>query len=676
MKARILKVCLLASVLVVCLQYRATGGEVSRKVLGVFNSKDARWVWSSMHKHIQMPVNRMGLVMDKYDASSGSLPDYAPYRAIIISMTSDHAIPHYRKYIKWLIDASKAGVRIVAFNGFGVEGYASAAELKPLLTQMDLKQGEVEDFRNPFKIKYTPIVKDAFNFEVTAPASSMIYKDFKIKQNATGLRPWLVIERTDVKDSEAIAVAAGEKGGIIISKEYSMQEFLSPIFQYKWYINPFMFLNEALGAHGQIRPDVTTQFGCRAAYSHIDGDGMLNMVQDIAGKDRSASAILYKWLLKKYPVPVGVSYVAVRLTKDGGLTDEFMELFRKIMALPNVIPAAHGYTHPMNWEKQVIGIKVKGYKYSVKSETVGALNLVTKLTCPKGKEAKIFFWTGDCTPGEDALKELGDKGMLNLNGGDPRYDALYDSVSNICALNRQVGKYRQIYTSGSNEYLYTNGWTENFGGFVNVIKTFMRSKKPRLLPVNIYYHIYTCERQTGVRALRQVYDWALNEDLCWISPNEYVESVNGFIACKSGTTSDGGQWVSDYGQLKTLRIDNEPRHVDMTRSKNILGYTHFDGTLYISLLPGKEAVVYLQENEGKKLFIRRSTSKLEVTNFDTDFIKFKARLYPKGFVEFGGYGKDKLEITVNGKKVKDSGGRIELPEGFGEWIDVTCRVMW
>ncbi len=642
--------------------------DYQRRVLGVYSGKVETWEWSNLHQFVEMPVNRLGLVMDSYAVEDNALPDYRKYRAILVWFDAKD-FPAYRKYLNWLAEAARAGVRIVAFDGLGVEGVASQEELEPVLKELGIEFGGGEEVINPFTVKYDVINKDAFGYEVSTPSDRYAYQDLKLKKDETGLKPWLLVRRTDVKDSDALAIAAGSKGGFIAKAEFTHRQFSSPIYQIKWFLNPFMFLDEALGTRGEPRPDVTTYFGSRGGYSHIDGDGMVNMVQDIPGKDKSACAVLYNRILTKFPVPVGVSYVAVRLTSDGGITPEFLELFKKVMARSNVIPAAHGYTHTMVWAQNKIGIPVKGYKYDREKELTGALEMVTKLTCPPDKSAEIFYWTGDCVPMEADLKVLYDAGKLNINGGDPRYDQLYDSVSNICSLSRQVGKYRQIYSSGSNEFLYTDGWTENFGGFANVIKTFERSASPRYLPVDIYYHVYLCERQAGVRSLMSVYEWALKQGLCWLSPNEYVRAVMSFDKIRTAKKADGGYEIRNYSDLQTIRFD-EAGHVDMAKSKNVLGYTEFAGSTYVSLLPGEVAEIYLSESEGGKLYMKRSTSKLKDINMGQDKFSASVRIYGAGFISFGPAGVKIVGAEVNGKKAEIEGDKVKLPQGMGEWVNL------
>ena len=95
-----------------------------------------------------------------------------------------------------------------------------------------------------------------------------------------------------------------------------------------------------------------------------------------------------------------------------------------------------------------------------------------------------------------------------MNGGDSRLDGEYPSYHYVAPLYRQHEGFYQIHSSNSNENTYTNLWSGPFGGYVNAIQTFANTDSPRrILPVNVYYHFYSGERQAALEALRIVYNW-------------------------------------------------------------------------------------------------------------------------------------------------------------------------
>ena len=646
--------------------------EFNRRVLGLYDSTETPVYQCNIPRMLEMPLTRLGLVVDYHDARQRPLPDFSAYRAIAVWF-NDSRLNEPEEFLRWLTRAANAGVRIIIIDETGADaddsGRATSAEAtEALLAALGLKQGDVPYLSNPFIVKTELLRPDAFGFEIPEPGEPPAYRDYRLAGD--GLKPWLEVWREDVADSRAVAVAAGEKGGFISDQQMVAQTISSPIWQLRWYLDPFLFLTEATGTEGSLRPDTTTAFGLRAAFSHIDGDGEMNYTRDMPGKQRVVTEILHEQVLSAYPVPITLSYIAARMLPEGGATPELLETYRKTLALPNITPAAHGYTHPMKWHEGILGLSVPGYTYNARTETVGALQIITNTVCPPDKPARIFLWTGDCLATQDALAALAEFEYLNLNGGDPRYDELYNSISNICAPGIKIGPYRQIYAAASNEYLYTNGWRENFGGFANVTHTFRNTTEPRYLPVNIYFHNYICERQAGVNSIRKVFDWALAQNLCWLTAEEYSRSVLGLYRARWSRSAKDAYHISDYSGLNTVRLDGEARHVEMRGSGTIAGYTHFAGARYISLLPGERATFTLRAEEGELPYIRHSTALLREVRLEERGLTLEARLFPAGFIEIGGLGGRKISAGSADAALPVEGARVLLPQGLGEWLKI------
>jgi len=265
--------------------------------------------------------------------------------------------------------------------------------------------------------------------------------------------------------------------------------------------------------------------------------------------------------------------------------------------LPHVQAGCHGYAHPLVWRDKVPGYAIAGYEMTYEQEVRGAVEYLNRNVLPPDKPVEVYQWSGDCDPPEEPLAILAEMGLPNINGGDSRYDSRFNSVYYISPLSRPEGRYRQIYTAGANENIYTEGWTGFKGAFNNVVETFERSENPRrLLPVNIYFHVFPAEAQAGLRAIRNAFDWASLRELCWIRAVEYVRAVEGFLRARVGRTGDGGWWVEGYGACPSLRFDGEQRFIDMERSRNVAGYVRNNNSLYVSLLPGERAEVRFTED--------------------------------------------------------------------------------
>jgi hypothetical protein len=253
-----------------------------------------------------------------------------------------------------------------------------------------------------------------------------------------------------------------------------------------------------------------------------------------------------------------------------------------------VEPGLHGYCHPLKWRQSENALIVDGKDFSLDDEIYKSQEIFKKLI---GKEALIFQWTGDCLPDKAALSRVDKLGILNINGGDCLYDETYDSLLHVSPLYRNIGPYVQVYTSASNENIYTNQWKGPFYGFRNVIQTFEKTEHPRrLVPVNIYYHWYTGELAASVQALREIFDWCDSQALIPIDTTYYVKSVLGFKSAKIVENQEGWH-ISKHGHLKTLRFENEKRTPVVSRETGIMGYVREDEVLYLHLHDQKDIFI-------------------------------------------------------------------------------------
>ena len=103
----------------------------------------------------------------------------------------------------------------------------------------------------------------------------------------------------------------------------------------------------------------------------------------------------------------------------------------------------------------------------------------------------MFFWTGDCIPGNDALGITHQMNILNMNGGDTVATRSHPTITLVEGLGLQRDKGFQVFAPNQNENVYTKDWLGPFYGFERVIETFEFTEKPRRLkPINIYFHTY------------------------------------------------------------------------------------------------------------------------------------------------------------------------------------------
>ncbi len=212
---------------------------------------------------------------------------------------------------------------------------------------------------------------------------------------------------------------------------------------------------------------------------------------------------------------------------------------------------------------------------------------------PVDKRIRLIQWSGDTNPAESALREARQTKLLNINGGDSRFDPAYPSYSYVAPIGLKVGKERQVYSSNSNENTYTDLWRKQFFGYRHLVNTVKNTETPRRVsPFNIYYHSYSAEKQTSLSALRQNLSYALSQDITPVFASHYVDIANGFFQAQLIYLEKDRWQIAHRGQLQTIRFDRATlKTVDWERSEGVLGMKHYQGSLYVFLNPSVDTPI-------------------------------------------------------------------------------------
>jgi hypothetical protein len=356
-----------------------------------------------------------------------------------------------------------------------------------------------------------------------------------------------------------------------------------------WIINPFDFFKRTLQLPDMPAPDVTTSTGRRRLMAHMDGDGFASNAE-FPGSPLAARVMLDK-IFKKFTIPTAVSVIEAE-TAPWGLypqkSAEMEQVAREIFALPHVEIASHSYSHPFKWQKlseegdgEGFNLPLPGYKFDLNKEISGSADYINQRLAPAGKSCKILLWTGDCNPGEDAVAKTEEAGLLNMNGGDTLITNSQPSVTIVAPLGVQRDGHYQVYAPNQNENVYTNLWTGPYYGFRRVIETYKLTDAPRRLkPVDIYFHTYAASKPASLKALDEVYTWALKQPNHPIYPSAYIRSVldfNSMVAAR-----DGSDWLFyGNGAVDTLRINASWGYPGS--SSTSAGYTDYNDVRYLHL---------------------------------------------------------------------------------------------
>jgi hypothetical protein len=222
--------------------------------------------------------------------------------------------------------------------------------------------------------------------------------------------------------------------------------------------------------------------------------------------------------------------------------------------------------------------------YDSRLEIQGSLDFINRLT-PPGKRAEVILWSGNTSPYEEILRLTREAGVKNLNGGDSRMDAEFPSYAFVAPVGRQVGSERQIYASNSNENTYTELWTDRFYGFQNLRATLDNTELPiRVKPFNVYYHIYSAEKDASLDAVVRMLDYARASEIAPIAASHYAAIAEGFYSTRFEPLGKDAWRIDDRGRLQTIRFDRAVfRGVDFARSEGVLGQRHYQGSLYVAL---------------------------------------------------------------------------------------------
>jgi hypothetical protein len=278
--------------------------------------------------------------------------------------------------------------------------------------------------------------------------------------------------------------------------------------------------------------------------------------------------------------------------------------------------------------------------FNLKDEIVGSAARVNELS-PPGKKMRLVQWSGDTSPFEAAIAMTRTAGLLNINGGDSRFDEGYPSYSFVAPVGILIGKERQIFSSNSNEDTYTDLWTDRFFGYKYLQTTAKNTEVPlRVSPFNIYFHIFSGQKQASLNAVRENLNYARTQNIIRITASDYATIAEGFYTTLIDKLGNNRWSIRNRGNMQTFRFDMPPgMDIDFKASKGVLGENYFQKSLYIALDPAVSDILLSikksSEND-KNAYLMESTwqiSKLQESNNDQK-LTFEAQGYGSGIMSW------------------------------------------
>lgn len=222
--------------------------------------------------------------------------------------------------------------------------------------------------------------------------------------------------------------------------------------------------------------------------------------------------------------------------------------------------------------------------FNLAQEVQGSIAFINTIA-PAGKKVKLFQWSGDTSPFPAAMEEVKKAGMLNMNGGDTRYDAEYPSYTWVAPVGMKLGKLFQVFSSNSNENTYTHSFTNRFFGFRYLQTTVYNTNTPiRVKPFNVYFHIFSGEKQASLNAVRENLNFAETQEIIPVTATQYAAQADGFFTARLVSMGPNSWKITNRGDLQTLRFDHATlQSIDFEKSSGVIGQRHFQGSLYVTL---------------------------------------------------------------------------------------------
>lgn len=603
--------------------------QVPRTVLALWDSQmDSDIFFTETHRLLEMPLNYLGLKVEYCDVHK-PLPEVAERKDVVGVVSYLHAgvdYTHIEEFLRWQIAVINAGKKIALFGEYTAN--TASGLLEDFWSAMGLYvSGSWQAFPYQYQVAfYDPII---------VPFESALPKPLASFPLIKAIDPEAKVHlRVSAPASPASDLIVTTAAGGFVETSYIAKQLEGGLYK-AWYVNPFSFLRCALSLPVMPIPDPSTLAGRRVYFSHIDGDGWTNDSWAVSGKAQHPSlsaTVIQETIIRPFPdLPVTVGPIAANVDPAWGGDKDAQEGAKELFKLPQVEMGCHTFSHPFDWpffkkytvskeepylkrysgptwkkRKKTIGRHQTFYQleetsellggnlryftprayaaepFNLDQEITGAINEVN-LFAPVDKRVAVYQWSGNALPWEAAIALTAEDGVYNINGGDSRYDFTYPSYTYVSPLTRSLGNQTQVYTCSSNENLYTELWTKDYYGFVNLPTTWKYTETPlRLKAMNLYYHMYSGERTASLYALKRNVMYARSQPLHPVKASDYCAAVDGFRSVQIFTEEPNCWQVSNRGGLHNFRFDEATfLGVDFRKARGVVGQRHFQGSLYV-----------------------------------------------------------------------------------------------
>lgn len=590
-----------------------------RKVLLLYDKKTTPDVaYADLHRLVQTWIEYIGLVpvlrnIDQVMEDSRFLKSMSDEYVGIIVNISDYPDP--KKFLKWLVEKKEEGLKIFFIGNFGFSQEneylkhfgISIIGQKNLFDEYEIVNSSFKFFETEPKLESIPLLTaDKIKFSISAKSKGKTFYPLIITD-------W---------------------GGYALEGSFIVNYISNSLFV----IHPIELFKAVFSDIDYPATDITTENGSRILTAHIDGDAGFGVADFDTSKN--IMEITRDEIVRKYKIPHTISIIEGEIAPWGlypEKSEKLQEIARSLLNLENVEAASHSFSHPFKWQliekmadeevSENYNLTIPGYKFNLEREIKGSVEYIDNHLLKQPKKTKVFLWTGDCVPSLNALKLTYKLGLYNVNGGDTWINNKEPFYSLIAPMGLDREGYFQVYPPVQNENVYTNLWKDYYG-YRKVIETFELTEQPyRLKPISIYYPFYSAQKISSLKALREVYEYALSKQVIPMFLSEYAQRVLEFRNMAFGIDiRDDSLIIRSEGNLKTLRVDNPNIYPDIFNSKGIVGFSKINSSLYISLDNSGEYKINFTQNE-PKFYLINSNGQIVESYKDKDRLKFKIKSY-------------------------------------------------
>ncbi|MGI9241075.1 MAG: endo alpha-1,4 polygalactosaminidase, partial [Verrucomicrobiales bacterium] len=627
-------------------------------------------------QRLQTPLEYMGYECEYLNVAKDQMPGAIGGKYAGVIFDAELEIPFSKElpYADWLLATKDEGVKVLFLANLPFSQEDARRKVGAGLGM----RGSYNTVAKPDLVEIVSMDEDIMGFEAKVHPHRTHFENIAAPEGAdVFLSLQCRMETTVVASFDPVYVA--DWGGALLDPYITFTA--SPDDTLSLF-DPFKYLAKLWPADEFPAPDPTTRDGLRAFFSHIDGDGFASLSSLRRGV--TCAAVVRDEILKRYPLPVTVSVVEANTRAvEVGLKKEdqplYEELAREIFALPNVQAASHSYSHPYSWIKNdpdsaglyanenLLLHPSEGYKaIDYEREIAGSTSYIERELLPPGKEVEIMLWSGNCRPPAEALAIVRRMGIENMNGGDTITTKHHPSLATVAPRTMQWGGELQIFAPNQNEFVYTNDWSGPFyGGFRDVIDTFQRTESPRRLkPVNIYYHFYSASRLGALKALREVYDWAVAQPLHDMTAAEFARVTRDSRATRIFETGDRRWRVVNEGALRTFRMPSSLGFADITKSAGVTGFKVEGDWVYVHTSGARAVEIVLSDEPAEHPRMTSSTAEIGFDKLTQDVLAFDLHGFRPAQVEFGGMGaSSRWQLNHQGAMAEvtaDPGGKLSL----------------